>query len=183
MVAAVLAAALVLIGFLSALPLLSTSPQEPLPSATPVPAPIITTTPSTRPGTTSTSRAGGDLRATIAFRSSGGRGTVTITSAVWTDTGEMTPESGHRYLVLDVTVHCTRGNLPVDALMFVAQDSQEQVLPGFGPALTAPLGGQVLGAGESVRGQLGYAVIAGGVTLRLLDPSLEPVAAVRIPAP
>jgi len=30
---------------------------------------------------------------------------------------------------------------------------------------------------------LGYSVVAGEVTLHLLDPTLEPVAAIRIPAP
>lgn len=181
LVAAMLAAALVLVGILSALPLLSTSAPQPQSTATPVP--IITTTPSAQPGTASTASAGGDIGDTMTFSSSGAGGSVTVNSAVWTDTGEMAPEPGHRYLVLDVTVRSTKGNLPVDALMFVAQDPGGQVLPSFGPALTNPLGGQVLTAGESVRGQLGYSVVAGEVSLRLLDPSLEPLLTVRIPAP
>ena len=183
LVAALMAAALVLIGILSALPLLPISAPQPQPQPTAPPVPIITTTPSSQPGTASTARKGGDLGTTVTFRSGRADGSIRVNTAVWTDTGEMAPEAGSRYLVLDVTVRCAHGYLPVGALMFVAEGADGQVLPGFGPSLTNPLGGQVLGAGESVRGQLGFSVVPGEVTLRLLDPNLEPTAAIRIPAP
>ena len=180
-VAAVLAAALVLIGFLSAPPLLPGAPVQPQQAATPLP--VVTATPSAIPGNASTASTGGDLGAAIAFRTSSVSGTVTVHSAVWTDAGEMVPEPGRRYLVLDVTVNCRTGTLPVESIMFVAVTPEGQDLPGFGPTLSTPLGGRVLEAGESVHGQVGYSLVPGEVTVSFLDATLESVAEIRIPAP
>ena len=176
-----MAAVLVLIGFLIALPLLPGAPTQSQQAAPPLP--VVTATPSASPGNASTASTGGDLGAAIAFRTSLGRGTATVHSAVWTDTGEMTPAPGRRYLVLDVTVDSQAGTVPVDALMFVAVTREGQDLPGFGPSLSTPLGGRVLGAGERVRGQVGYSLVPGEVSVSILDPTLESVAEIRIPAP
>jgi hypothetical protein len=181
-VAALLAASLVLIGIFSALPLVPTvGPTQPQPSATPVA--VDTVTPSAAPGSASTATRGGDLGRKVAFASGAGKGTVTVRSGVWTDTGEMAPGPGRRYLVLDVSITCTGGTLGVDALMFRATTSRNPELPGFGPALSDPLGGQVLTSGATARGQVGYALAPGAVTVQVLDTNLEPVAEIRIPAP
>jgi len=175
-------AALVLVGILGALPLLSTAPAgAPLPSATPVP--VVTVTPSALPGNATTATTGGDLGRAIAFRTSGASGTVTVHSAVWTDTGDMAAPSGRRYLVVDLTVACDQGSLPVDPLLFLAVAGDAKSLPGFGATLTSPLAGQVVEAGETARGQVGYALTPGAVSLALLDPGLRPVAQINIPAP
>lgn len=181
-VAALVAAGLVLIGILSALPLLpAVAPTQQQSSTTP--AAVDTVTPSARPGSASTATSGGDLGAPVAFAAGAGKGTVLVRRAVWTDTGEMAPEQGRRYLVLDVTVSCTDGTLPVDALMFLATTAGGRELPGFGPALSDPLGGQVLKAGATARGQVGYALAPGAVTVQVLDTNLTAVAEIRIPAP
>ncbi len=181
-VAALLAVGLVLIGILGALPLVpSTAPIQPQPSATP--AVVDTVTPSAAPGSASTATDGGDVGRQVTFATGAGKGTVIVRSAVWTDTGEMAPEHGRRYLVLDVTISCTGGTVPVDALMFRATTTGDRELPGFGPALSDPLGGQVLRAGATARGQVGYALAPGAVMLQLLDTNLAPVAEIRIPAP
>ena len=181
-VAALLAAGLVLIGILSALPLLpAVAPTQP--QASTMPAAVDTVTPSARPASASTATSGGDLGRPTAFATGAGKGTVTVRSAVWTDTGEMAPEQGRRYLVLDVAVSCTDGTVPVDALMFLATTAGGRELPGFGPELSDPLGGQVLKARATARGQVGYALAPGEVTLQVLDTNLTPVAEIRIPAP
>ena len=180
-VAAALAAALVLVGILSALPLLPGAPVQPQQAASPLP--VVTATPSAVPANASTASTGGDLGAAIAFRTGSVSGTVTVHSAIWTDAGEMVTEPGRRYLVLDVTVDCRTGPLPVEALMFVAVTPEGQELPGFGPSLATPLGGRVLEAGESAHGQVGYSLVPGGVTISFLDATLESVAEIRIPAP
>ncbi|HEX5335281.1 MAG TPA: hypothetical protein VFW55_05335 [Propionicimonas sp.] len=181
-VAALLAAGLVLIGILSALPLVpSVSPAPPQTSATP--AGVDTVTPSASPGSASTATRGDDLGRQVSFASGTGTGTVTVRSAVWTDTGELAPEPGRRYLVLDVTISCTGGTVGVDALMFRATSTGDRELPGFGPALSDPLGGQVLKSGATARGQVGYSLAPGAVTVEVLDANLAPVAEIRIPAP
>ncbi len=182
MVAALLATALVLAALLSALPLLpAVTPVQPQASTTP--AAVDTVTPSARPGSASTATSGGDLGTAMAFATGAGKATVTVRSSVWTDTGEMAPEPGSRYLVLDLAIGCTDGVVPVDALMFVATTADGRELPGFGPALSSPLGGQVLKAGATARGQVGYALAPGAVTVEVLDGNLKTVAQLKIPAP
>ncbi|HEY3337465.1 MAG TPA: hypothetical protein VGK18_03085 [Propionicimonas sp.] len=179
--AALLATALVLAALLSALPLLpAVAPVQPQSSASP--AGVDTVTPSAAPGSASTATSGGDLGTPVAFASGAGKATVTVGSAVWTDTGEMAPEPGSRYLVLEVALSCTDGTVPVDALMFVATTAEGRTLPGFGPSLTNPLGGQVLRSGGTARGQVGYALPPGPVTVEVLDSNLTTVARIRIPA-
>ena len=181
-VAALLAVGLVLIGILGALPLVpSTAPTQPQSSATP--AVLDTVTPSAAPGTASTATSGGDLGRPVGFATASGMGTVTVHNAVWTDTGEMAPEPGRRYLVLDVTISCVSGTVGVDALMLRANTRGDRELPAFGPALSDPLGGQVLKPGATARGQVGYALAPGTVTIEVLDTNLAPVAEMRIPAP
>ncbi len=181
-VATLLASGLVLIGILSALPLLpAVAPTQP--QASTKPAAVDTVTPSARPASASTATSGGDLGRPTAFATGAGKGTVTVRSAIWTDTGEMAPEQGRRYLVLDVAVSCTDGTVPVDALMFLATTAGGRELPSFGPELSDPLGGQVLKARATARGQVGYALTPGEVTLQVLDTTLTPVAEIRIPAP
>jgi hypothetical protein len=173
---------LVLIGILGALPLVpSTAPTRPQSPSTP--AVLDTVTPSAAPGSASTATSGGDLGRQVTFATGSGKGTVTVRSAVWTDSGEMAPEPGRRYLVLDVTISCTGGTVGVDALMFRASTPGDRELPAFGPALSDPLGGQVLTSGATARGQVGYALAPAAVTVQVLDTNLAPVAEIRIPAP
>ena len=179
LVASVLAGTLVLVGILSALPMLPTG-QVPQAAASPG---IVTVGPSAPPGPATTVTSGGGLGAPVAFQTEGGAGTVTVHSAVWTDAGELPPVEGERYLVLDVSVACTSGEVPVEALWFLVEGADGLVLPGFGADLESPMGGRLLAAGEQIRGQLGYSLPAGTVTVELLDEQLRPVAGIEVPGP
>lgn len=181
LVTAVLAGSLVLVGILSALPLVPAT-KQPNPAAA-TPRSIETVTPTTQPGSAGTATTGAGLGTAVAFRTAAGSGTLTVNSAVWTDAGEMAPEVGSRYLILDVTVTCTSGGLAVDALMFLARSSDGPELPGFGPSLQEPLGGRLLEAGEHLQGQVGYALTPGPLSIQLLDAKLLPIAELRIPGP
>jgi hypothetical protein len=183
LVAVLLAAALVVVGVLSVLPLVTSAPPQAQPSESRAPAPIVTITPTLAPGTASTATAGGDLGTPITFRTAAGSGTVLVHSAVWTDAGDMAAEPGQRYLVLDLTLRCTKGALPVDALMLLAVGPGSRELPGFGPKLSSPLGGAVLKPGDSAHGEVGYSLVPGEVRVQVLDADLKPVAEIRIPAP
>ena len=144
---------------------------------------IVTAEPSAPPGPATTVTSGGGLGSPVEFQTERGAGTVTVHSAVWTDDGELRPVDGERHLVLDVSVACTAGVVPVDALWFLAEGADGPVLPGFGPNLESPLGGRLLPAGEEVRGQLGFSLPAATLRLHLLDEELRPVAEIEVPGP
>ncbi len=180
LVAGVLAASLALVGILSVLPLLPSAPAPVDPDATP--PVLVTTSPSGTPGQESPVT-GGDLGNAVAFRTAGGSGSLTVDSAVWTDRGELPPVAGQRYLVLEVRVECSSGEVPVEPILFALEGPQGRVLPGFGPEVASPLGGRVLEAGEQAGGRLGFAVAPGPVELHLLDSELRPVATVAVPGP
>jgi hypothetical protein len=177
-IAGVLAVALLMTGMLSMLPLLS-----PGPSAPPVAGPpgLVTASPSPR-ATTASTAAGGGLSSPVAFTGPSGSGTITVTKAVWTDGGRIAPPSGQRYLVLDVTIACTGGTLPVTPELLLLTGTASE-LPGYGPALDRPLGSRLLRAGEDAAGQVGYVLSPGAVRLEVLDENLRRLAAVEVPAP
>ena len=183
LVAAVLAGGLLLVGLLSALPMLpSAAPTTapPAPSAGPV---VVTVSPSAVPSAASTLSSGGAVGQAVPFSGPKGEGTLTVVGATWTDTGQAAPIEGERYLVVTLAISCTGGTVPVDPILFLASTDTATVLPGFGPELTRPLGGRLLAAGDDVTGQVGFALPAGPVDLMLLDEDLHPLASVRIPAP
>lgn len=183
-VAATLAGALLLVGLLSALPMLPSAAPGAAVSSTPSASPVlVTATPSPMAVASTTVSNGGDLGRAVGFRTATGAGEVTVSTVAWTDAGQATPPAGQRYLVVTLSVACTSGSVAVDPILLLASTSRGAVLPGFGPTLSRPLGGRLLRAGESVTGQVGYAVTPGAVRIALLDEDLRPLAGVEIPAP
>lgn len=183
LVAAVLAGGLLMIGLLSAQPLLPATAPTSSPTGAAAPPVVVTVSPSGAPSTASTLSTGGGIGQATSFSGAYGRGTLTVTGVTWTDSGEAAPVDGERYLVVELTVACRSGMVPVDPILFTASTDAGTVLPGFGPALTDPLGGRLLAAGDDTTGQLGFALPAGPVELALLDEDLHVLATVQIPAP
>lgn len=184
-VAAVLAVALVVTGFAILFTPRPTVVPTSGPTANrgdPVPS-VVTVTPSAQPTDASTATSGGSLGEAVEFDAGDGTGTITVHSAVWSDTGEMAPPAGQRYLTLDVTVVADSGEVPVEAMLFLAEGADGPVLPGFGPQLDQPLGGRLLRSGEQTRGQVGYVLAPGPVTVLVLDEQLRQLAELEIPAP
>jgi hypothetical protein len=181
-VAAVLAGGLLLIGILSALPLVPAPVAAPGPATTASPD-VVTVSPAPASTQATTLTEGGGLGGPVAFQGASGSGTLTVTRATWTDAGEADPPEGRRYLVLDVTVACATGAVPVSTVLLLASVGDTEEFPGFGPSLERPLAGRVLAAGEDVTGQVGYVVPAGTVRLHLLDEQLRRLASVEVPAP
>ncbi len=183
LVASVLAGGLLLIGLLSAQPLLPSSTATPAATASAAAPVVVTVSPSAVPSEASTLSTGGGIGRATAFSGANGEGTLTVTGVTWTDSGEAAPVDGERYLVVDLTVSCRSGVVPVDPILFTAITDATTSLPGFGPALARPLGGRLLAAGDDVSGQLGFALPAGPVDLALLDEDLHVLATVPIPGP
>lgn len=183
LIVALLIGALALTGLLSALPLWAKPSPIPTPEVLAPPS-VVTASPKAMPSDATTATSGGGIATSINFRNSLGDGAVTVRSAVWSSAGEMPPPEGERYLVLDVTLTCGGGRLPVDALFFVATGvDQNAELPAFGPKLANPLGGELLKAGQNVQGQVGFSLVPGPVTVSLLNEELQPIAKVEIPGP
>lgn len=181
-VAAILAGGLLLIGILSALPLVPTPVATPVPATSASPD-VVTVSPAPASAQATTLTSGGGLGSPVAFEGASGSGTLTVTRATWTDAGEATPPQGRRYLVLDLTVACTSGTVPVSPVLLLASAGDAGEFPGFGPLLERPLAGRVLASGEEATGQVGYVVPAGTVQLHLLDEQLHRLASVEVPAP
>ncbi|MFT4109396.1 hypothetical protein, partial [Propionicimonas sp.] len=182
-VASVLAASLLLIGILSALPVLPATSPSATATASRGPAEVVTVTPSAPASAEAANVTGGDIGAAVEFSAPTGAGTLTVTRATWTDAGEVPAGEGTSYLVLEVSVACTNGSVMIDPILLRATTAAGPSLPGFGPSLDAPLGGRQLDAGERVKGEVGYVLAPGNVDLHLLDESLRDLAVVRIPAP
>ncbi len=179
-VAAVLVGGLLLVASLSALPMLSPSRTGgPNPGAGPA---LVTEGPSPA-GTAAATVTGGGVGAAVPFTTAGGAGTITVTSAVWTDAGAMAAPQGRRYLVLDVTIACALGEVAVSPLALLAVTATEKELPGFGATIDRPLAGAVVSAGSSAAGQVGFALTPSTTRVYLLDESLHRLAEVEIPAP
>lgn len=188
LIAGTLAIALLATALVSLLPLLprasTTSPTPTnVPSATGEPSRLVTVSPTPQPADAA-AVTGGDLGRAVAFTGSRGGGEVTVSSATWTSAGDLEPPAGQRYLVLEVTVSASSGQVAVDALSFLATsaDGTRQV-PGFGPKLDRPLGGRTLTGSDSVTGQLGFVLAPGDTTVALLDENLDPVAKLKVPGP
>ena len=180
-VAAALAVALLGVGILGTVPLLPRTPT-PTPSGSAPPA-VVTATPTVAPVPDRVLSEGGDLGRPVSFNGATGSGTIVVTRATWTDAGDLPPAPGRRYLVLDVTLACTGGELPVDPLLLLAVAGTEAEVPGFGPQLDRPLTGRLLASGERVEGQVGYQLPSGAAQVRVLDENLQQVATVAVPAP
>jgi len=174
-VAAIVGGGLLLVAALSALPMIAPT----TPSSTGTGPAVVTARPSSA-GTASTTLQEGGVGT---FATEGAAGTVTVNSATWTDAGTMAAPAGERYLVLDVTVACSGGELSLNPLDLLVVSGAEKALPVFGPALERPLGGSVLTAGTSVSGQVGYALAPGAVTVHLLDEDLRTLTSIELPAP
>ncbi|PZQ38298.1 MAG: hypothetical protein DI570_31445, partial [Phenylobacterium zucineum] len=133
--AVLLVGGLLLIGLLSALPMLPANAPAPAATqqvATPI---VVTVNPSAEPTAATTLSAVGRIGEAVSFSSADGAGTVTVTTATWTDTGEVAPVDGERYLVLNVSLTALRGVVSVDPILFSASSGDTTVLPGFGPDL------------------------------------------------
>ena len=188
LIAGGLAAALVLTAVASVLPLLArgitTAPAASAPAtASGEPSRLVTVSPTPQP-VDGVDVTGPDIARAAGFTTADGSGELTITRATWTSAGELAPPEGKRYLVLDVTVTRTAGNVPIEALAFRAQSADGTgVTPGFGPKLDRPLGGSMLTDDNPVSGQVGFVLAPGETTIELLDAGLLPVVALKVPGP
>lgn len=128
------------------------------------------------------SMAGPDIGREVSFESGGGSATVVMETATWTNRGDMDPRPGLAYLIVDLTFTGTGGEVPVGALFVQAEDSEGRShLMTYGPSVDEPLASSLLTEGGQHRGQVGFELPPGPVTVRILDAALRPVATLAVP--
>jgi hypothetical protein len=153
------------------------------PSASTTALPVVTVSPATQPPAQTVLSTGGELATPATFTSSTGAGTLTITRATWTHAGRMAPPVGKAYLIVEVSVECTGGELDVSSLS-LRTTSDPGGQSAFGADLSDQFPGVRLSAGKKQSGQVGFVLAEGQVTVALLDPAtLEPVATRVVPGP
>ncbi|MDQ7991152.1 MAG: hypothetical protein AAGC63_05580 [Propionicimonas sp.] len=127
---------------------------------------------------------GGDLGKVVPLTGPSGAGTVTVTAARWTPEGELAPADGTSYLVLDVELAGTSGELAVGGVFTVAigTDGERRGI-AYGPELDPLLASTVLRPGDTASGQLGFQLAPGEVTVEFQDPSGAVLGTVGLPGP
>lgn len=148
-------------------------------------SPAPTTSPSADPVPTAPATpGGGDVGRSLELTGSAGTATVTLTRAEWATTGELAPEPGTSYLVLDVEFTGVSGQVPVGPVMTVAQAADKSVHPvSYGPTMPELVPGALLRPGDTVAGSLGYMLPPGPVTIQFLDEDGEPMGTAQVPGP
>lgn len=126
---------------------------------------------------------GGDLGTRVPVQLGDGSGWLTITAAHWTDHGEAAPPTGQRYLVVYLSVECTKGSIVIDGHWLRAKTSSGWTGPGYGPALSTPLRHHLLTSGQRASGEVGFVLPSGAATIGLLDQDLASVAEWQLSAP
>ena len=120
--------------------------------------------------------------ASVTTESGGGSATVVMEAATWTNRGDMDPRPGLAYLIVDLAFTGTGGDVPVGSLFVQAEDSEGgSHLMTYGPSVDEPLASRLLPEGGQQRGQVGFELPPGPVTVRILDAALRPVATLAVP--
>ncbi|MGC3953352.1 MAG: hypothetical protein QM804_03695 [Propionicimonas sp.] len=127
---------------------------------------------------------GGDIGRPVELSGPNGAGKVTVTTAHWTTEGEVAPEPGTRYLVLQVELEGVSGELTTGGVFtaVVGQDGRRFGI-SYGPVLDPLLTSRALPAGETNAGQLGYQLPPGPVTLEFQSPDGVRLGSIAIPGP
>jgi len=161
------------------------APAPPAPSApasvpAPAPGPTQPPLPAALPVTLTV---GGDLGRPVPFATKAGAGTILVTKATWTGTGDMPPAPGMAYLIVDVEFMGTAGHVQAGESTVLVQDAagtRRFAAYGAGDAGTPD---RVLKPGARLTGQIGFQLPAGDATLVVLDERGLDAALVAIPGP
>ena len=127
---------------------------------------------------------GGDIGKAIDLTGPDGAGKATVTRARWTTEGEVAPEPGTRYLILDVTIEGVSGELITGGVFtsIVSAGGERHGL-SFGPVVDPVLISRALAPGENVTGQLGYQLRPGTARVEFQTPDGVTLGSAEIPGP
>lgn len=127
---------------------------------------------------------GGDIGTPVTLTGPDGTATVTATTAVWTPEGDLAPEPGTSYLIVDVEVTGVSGEVSVGGVftVAVAKDGSRHSL-AYGPVLIPLLASTRLQADDTASGQLGYQLPPGAVRIEFQDPGGTVLGSLNVPGP
>lgn len=127
---------------------------------------------------------GGDIGKPIELTGPDGTGTATVTGARWTTEGEVAPEPGTRYLILDVRIDGVSGELTTGGVFTaIVSASGERHGLSYGPVVDPVLISRALTPGENITGQLGYQLRPGAARVEFQTPDGVVLGSAEIPGP
>ena len=141
-------------------------------------------TPTTGVPTAPVEVTGGDLGRAVTLTGPDGTATLTASAATWTPEGELAPEEGSSYLVVDVALSGTSGSVAVGGVFTVAisGDGARHTI-AYGPVLDRLLASTRLREGVTAQGQLGYQLPPGPVRIEFQDPGGSVLGSISVPGP
>lgn len=141
-----------------------------------------TPTPPTSGPTVSTT-ANGQPNQAVTFATSTGSGTLTVTGTRWETSGTAAPAAGNAFLIVDLTVAVTQGQVSTGWMYArVLEENGTVHVFSVGPKVDSVWHSAVTASGQSSKGQLGFELPRSACTFQLLDDALRPVASIAIPA-
>lgn len=152
----------------------------PDPAAVPIGEPQMTLTPRTgTPAPLQMARPGQRVRVEGLY----GNGSVMVTRAEWSDTGDLPPGQGRMYLNVELRYDVAEGSLFLHPNHYTAYDAaQTEYYPGIGSG-KAQLPAQELKAGQSATGWVSIELPPGPTFFVITDEGINPLVMVEIPPP
>lgn len=112
-----------------------------------------------------------------------GRGSVMVARAEWSDTGDLPPSEGRRYLNLELRYDVADGSMFVHPNYYAAYDeAKNEYYPGIGSG-KPQLPQQEIKAGRSATGWVSIELPPGQSFFVISDEGINPLLMVEIPAP
>ena len=112
-----------------------------------------------------------------------GTGSVLITRAEWSDTGDLPPSAGRMYLNVELRYDVAEGSMFIHPNYFTAYDlAKNEYYPGIGSG-KQQLAAQELKAGQSATGWVSIELPPEQSFFVITDEGINPLVMVEIPAP
>lgn len=147
---------------------------------TPTAEPGMTLTPRTgTPAPLQTTRPGERVRVEGLY----GNGSVMVTRAEWSGSGDLPPGQGRMYLNVEVRYDVAQGSMFINPNFYTAYDTaRTEYYPGIGSG-KPPLPTQELKAGQSATGWISIELPPGETFFVITDEGINPLVMVEIPPP
>lgn len=113
-----------------------------------------------------------------------GRGTVTVTRAEWSDSGDLPPGAGRKYLNVELRYDCTEGVLQLSKNQYAAYDlAKKEYLPGIGSGKDPLPDAEVQPGQPPTTGWISIELPPGQTLFVVSDEGINPLVIVDLPKP
>jgi hypothetical protein len=112
-----------------------------------------------------------------------GSGTVMVVRAEWSDSGDLPPSEGRKYLNVEIRYDVAAGSMMVHPNFYAAYDAaRNEYYPGIGSG-KPQFAQQEINSGRSATGWVSIELPPGEVIFVISDEGINPLVAVEIPDP